>query len=453
MRCTSLAANGSDFTLSPASADIVSARGISCSGSFDMDALVLELSKPLDPGTYTLTMRTGLDGNTILDNCDNGIPVGQAIPFTVSYSGPAPFDSIAPFNCSTERLSIVFSKGIQCSSLAADASDFLIEGPYPVSITKAMANCTQGETQRIELQLSAPLTRSGTFSLRLQAGTDGNTLLDACGQSIPAGSSIPFSTYDAVSAKFDYRISSGCQADTFDLQHNTNNGVNNWVWTIDGNRQTGTPGLRWIYHDAGNKQVRLDVSNGYCSDSATVSFSLDVKLKAAFEATSTVCPEDSAFFRDQSTGGPIAWSWDFNNSRTSELQSPPAQSYRGATTDRSYYPSLTVRDNKGCVSRVTGEVRAIANCTIEVPTAFTPNGDGLNDYLYPLNAFKANKLLFRVYNRYGQLVFESRDGQHKWDGRINGLNQGTGQYAWTLEYTIEGKDKIYNRKGVTTLIR
>ena len=43
------------------------------------------------------------------------------------------------------------------------------------------------------------------------------------------------------------------------------------------------------------------------------------------------------------------------------------------------------------------------------PSAFTPNNDGLNDYLYPLNAYKATNLLFKVYNRFGKLVFETKD--------------------------------------------
>ena len=73
MKCASLAADGTDFTLSSAAARIVSATAI-CNG-FDMDSLVLGLSNPLPPGNYTLTIKNGTDGNTLLDICGRNIPV------------------------------------------------------------------------------------------------------------------------------------------------------------------------------------------------------------------------------------------------------------------------------------------------------------------------------------------------------------------------------------------
>ena len=77
MKCASLAANGTDFTLSSAVTGIVSATAI-CNG-FDMDSLVLGLSKPLPPGNYTLTIKNGSDGNTLLDVCGRNIPVGNTL--------------------------------------------------------------------------------------------------------------------------------------------------------------------------------------------------------------------------------------------------------------------------------------------------------------------------------------------------------------------------------------
>jgi len=87
-----------------------------------------------------------------------------------------------------------------------------------------------------------------------------------------------------------------------------------------------------------------------------------------------------------------------------------------------------------------------------VPSAFTPNGDGLNDYLYPLNAYEATNLLFRVFDRSGQLVFETKDWTKKWDGTVKGIKQATDVYVWMLEYT-DVKGKKISQKGTTVLIR
>ncbi len=80
-------------------------------------------------------------------------------------------------------------------------------------------------------------------------------------------------------------------------------------------------------------------------------------------------------------------------------------------------------------------------------------GDGLNDYLQPNNVIKADNLLFRVYNRLGQLVFETRDWTRKWDGRINGVLQQTGVYTWLLTYTHHDTGEKVFMKGTTLLIR
>ncbi|RYG27590.1 MAG: gliding motility-associated C-terminal domain-containing protein, partial [Chitinophagaceae bacterium] len=82
-----------------------------------------------------------------------------------------------------------------------------------------------------------------------------------------------------------------------------------------------------------------------------------------------------------------------------------------------------------------------------------PNNDGINDYLYPNNAIKAENLDFKIFNRWGQLVFHSKDWTRKWDGKLNGVEQGSGVYVWMLEYTHrDSKQKVF-QKGTTTLIK
>jgi gliding motility-associated-like protein len=90
---------------------------------------------------------------------------------------------------------------------------------------------------------------------------------------------------------------------------------------------------------------------------------------------------------------------------------------------------------------------------IAVPSAFTPNADGLNDWLGPLNALKADDLRFRVFNRMGQLVFETKDWTRQWDGNINGVLQDTGIYAWLLSFTHHDTGEKIFMKGTTLLIR
>ena len=87
------------------------------------------------------------------------------------------------------------------------------------------------------------------------------------------------------------------------------------------------------------------------------------------------------------------------------------------------------------------------------PTAFSPNGDGLNDLFGPMGSISIlTDYSFRVYNRWGQEVFYSKNPMTKWNGIYGSLQQPTGVFVWRAEYTLPGFGKQIN-KGSVLLIR
>jgi len=456
MKCASLAADGSDFTLSPANGTIIGATGIGCSSSFDMDSVVLTMSGALTPGNYTLTIKNGIDGNTLLDNCDRNITPGDLVNFTVFPIQPTPMDSLSTIGCAPDVLQLIFRSPINCNTIAADGSDFTVSGPGVVGVISASGNCGNNTGSRvIQVKLSGPIQLGGTYQIRLQQGTDGNTLLDECMQQTPAGSSISFVVSDTVSADFNYQAVMGCKIDTVQLSHDGRNGVNSWTWYSNNTEVGRQQNLSIFYTLFGQKQIKLSVSNGVCKDSTTVTINLDNELKAAFQFPDVVCPEDLAMFVDKSVGKIQSWNWSFGNGVNSNIQSPVPQKYNAPTSTRQifYTAKLIVQNNNNCFDTVTQQIRVVNTCMIAVPNAFTPNNDGKNDYLYPLNAYKAGNLVFRVYNRYGQLVFETKDWTKKWDGTINGHAQPTGTFVWILQYIDRDTQQLITKKGTTVIIR
>ena len=127
------------------------------------------------------------------------------------------------------------------------------------------------------------------------------------------------------------------------------------------------------------------------------------------------------------------------------------------TGDNSYTikTSLIVGNAVPCYDTAYQELKITSNCLIQVPSAFTPNGDGLNDGLYPLNSYKATQLNFRVYNRLGRLIYESFGAiGDKWNGNnYQKVKQPAGTYVWTLDYTDKDTGKKIFLKGTTVLIR
>ncbi|MGZ3884137.1 MAG: PKD domain-containing protein, partial [Bacteroidia bacterium] len=122
------------------------------------------------------------------------------------------------------------------------------------------------------------------------------------------------------------------------------------------------------------------------------------------------------------------------------------------TVDMTYTASIA--DNMGCYKIAnTFSIHIEPLSSVDVPTAFTPNGDGINDIIY-VDGWGIKKLnYFRVYNRWGQLLFESNDIKIGWDGFFNGAPQNMETYVYqvSVETYIDAGPKL--KAGTFKLIR
>ncbi|MFI5128334.1 MAG: gliding motility-associated C-terminal domain-containing protein [Chitinophagales bacterium] len=451
MFCTTIAPDGSDFVLSNGAA--ITSASYSCTVG-KTGLVTLSLSNSLPPGNYSVKMKDGSDGNTLTDRCNRQIPVGDSIAVALPSNVPTSMDSLTTPGCSPEVLRLVFRQPIQCNSVALNGSDFSIVGPQPVSINNVAISCNTQTvtTMAVTLGLTSPIISGGAYEIFLRTGTDGNTLVDECGGPVLA-SSIRFSVEPSVSAAFTYSIKASCKEDTIYFS-NSSTGVATWSWKFDNIPGTNAPDQIKIYPATGQHVAQLIVSNGNCKDTASESITLDNKVVAAFELPGSICPEDEVKLINSSTGTVDQWKWELGNNVISNLQTPQPFHYPITGIDAIYMVKLIAANNSmNCKDSALKRIRVFGNCYIAVPTAFTPNGDGLNDYLNPNNAVKADNLLFRVYNRLGQLVFETKDWTRKWDGKVKGEMQQTGVYAWMLTYTHHDTGEKVFQKGTTVLIR
>lgn len=150
------------------------------------------------------------------------------------------------------------------------------------------------------------------------------------------------------------------------------------------------------------------------------------------------------------TGG-VSYSW----TPATGLNNPNIQNPVGtysANIDTIMY-KVVVRDNIGCADSSYVIVRVFQTApSIFVPTAFTPNSDGLNDVARPICVGIRKINYFSIYNRWGELVFTTTENEKGWDGRINGVLQSTNVFVWIVsaEDYLGGK---YFDKGTVTLIR
>ena len=107
---------------------------------------------------------------------------------------------------------------------------------------------------------------------------------------------------------------------------------------------------------------------------------------------------------------------------------------------------------EGCKGEGYVKIRVYKGPEIYVPTAFTPNNDGKNDKFTPYPVGIKSYNYFRVFNRWGQLIFSTTRLHDGWDGKIAGKEQPTGAYVWMIE-GVTKDNKLITKKGTVTLIR
>ena len=453
VKCSSIAANGSDFFITPSTISITKAIAANCVSGFDADSLELQLSGIMAPGTYRLQVKKGTDENSILDICDNAIAASNFVDFIVKEQQPTPMDSMLPVTCAPQTLQLIFSKPVLCNSVAANGSDFEIVGSYGVNIVSAQTNCSGGNTtNQISVLLSRPLTNKGSFSLILKKGEDGNTILDECTQETPAGSTLSFSVKDTVNADFSYKIGYGCQTDTVAFINEGGNETNMWQWNLDeGNfSQVQKPSV--YYSIFNQKNIELIVSNGFCTDTVRKEMVLENMLKADFSVLPDNCPQEPVLFSNTSIGKIINHQWTFGDGGNS-VETSPQHTYLQPNIETSFPVRLAVTDSWGCEHAVSKSIKIYSSCILYVPNAFTPDNDGKNDFFRILNAVKADKFEMKIFNRWGQLLFSEKDWRKGWDGKYKGMQQGSGTYVWMIRYTDLRTGRMVQQKGTFNLIR
>jgi gliding motility-associated-like protein len=151
-------------------------------------------------------------------------------------------------------------------------------------------------------------------------------------------------------------------------------------------------------------------------------------------------------------------SWEWSSPVMAFLDNPFIESPRAVFTSPAitapyeYTYTVTGKTPGGCKGSDEIKVKVYKGPEIYVPSAFTPNNDGKNDLLIALPVGLKEFRFLRVFNRWGEMIYNSPDPNHGWNGTIRGVTQPTGVYIWTAE-GIDYTGKIVTRQGTTTLIR
>lgn len=231
-----------------------------------------------------------------------------------------------------------------------------------------------------------------------------------------------------------------------------NNSINatSVAWDFGDGGTSSTLSPVHSFSQAGTYTIRLIASNPTtCNLFDTMTTTITISpLPIANFIYAPIVPEVNMpiSFTNRSQNA-VYYLWAFGDA-TGSSEVNPKHMYKKTG---SYIVCLTAIDANGCADTVCKRVDALINPVIDVPTAFSPNGDGQNDILYVYGA-AVETVDFKLYNRWGQLVFETTNMDEGWDGKYNGKAQEMDSYAYSLYATFTDGTNA-SKQGNVTLLR
>lgn len=405
-----------------------------------------------------------------------------------------------PIGCDDDEIIITFSENIQCNTI--NGSNIQIEGPGgPYSATVTSNSCDQGGTYSniFTVAVSPPILEAGNFTVNLIS--DGQTeILDLCdnpstlfsesfeiinfplsnldlgddallcdGESLILDATLPNAdTYQwqdgstdptflvTESGTYSVIVTNECnslsdnisvtyispQPITIDLGNDTILCPGEiypldatWNGGIDYTWQDGFDGSIYSVSEAGFYEVEIV---GVCGEIGNASVEIeydDEPLNLDLGVDSLLCEEDGLYFLSATNPRALTYLWD-DGSTSPILQAIDSRVY-----------AVTITDN--CKSETDEISIQYTNCTVcevYVPNAFSPDFNGYNDFFRPYSNCVLENYSMKIFNRWGAMVFESKDIDTGWDGRFNNKDVDEGVYVYLFEFEVNQMGENISKK-------
>jgi len=274
---------------------------------------------------------------------------------------------------------------------------------------------------------------------------------DACG-SVDI-ENIDINTYPVPVINFSADVTQGCPPLDVKFTHDLSN-ISNFTWDFGDDNINSNSNPTHTYINSGIYDVSLSITtNDGCKSEQTVNNFINVypTPRSRFIADPEVVSfiDGQINFDNISEGNDINI-WDFGDGANSSINSPMHK----FTNIGEYMVTLIVRNNYSCADTSKKTVIVQEEFTLYVPSAFSPDGDGINDEFKAVgNGIDLDNYSLKVYDRWGEVIFETTDLYHSWNGKGK---MGKYVQSGTYRYLIVCKDnngKEHTKTGNVNLIR
>jgi gliding motility-associated-like protein len=224
-----------------------------------------------------------------------------------------------------------------------------------------------------------------------------------------------------------------------------NGAVSSFPYTI---QATASPNTTTMYI--------LKVFNAGCPTALTDTFLLRVAPRIYVNAGhDTIIVANQVLQLNATVSDPSAnrFTWTPAIGLSSTIIPNPLATLSASMVDESITYTVRASNSIGCYGEDAVTVRVFkTGPDVFVPNAFTPNGDGHNDVIRPILVGIKQLNFFRIYNRWGQLVFQTNESVRGWDGKIGGQVQATNTYVYFVQ-AIDYTGRTITKKGNISLIQ
>lgn len=413
-----------DLINSPAPAATLSGGGAYCQGQ-NPDPVLVNLT---GAAPWTLTYQLNGVTQPAISTSNPSISLGQ-VP------GIYLLSNLQDANCT--------------SSLAASVQ--ISVAPVPIVSVAPLSIC-QGTSGLLNATVDLP---GGTFlwspsnattaaiSVSTNSSTTYTVVYTLNGCSSTDSATVTVNPLPSVSMVAD--TLNGCAPLSVNFAGNTNGDPNSCSWVLSNGQTLSGCNPNYVFNQPGCYDVTFSATLNGCLASTTAAQYICVENNpvALFNANPNAVNQDNStvqFFN--MTSGASNYAWDFGDNTTSSEVNP---THIFAANGTSYEVTLVATSPFGCSSSYSLTIGYEEGLIYYVPNSFTPDGDQFNQVFLPIfsSGLDSESYHLSIYNRWGELIFESHDVQEGWDGTYpydNGVVQD-GIYTWRIDFKLKKNDE------------
>lgn len=280
------------------------------------------------------------------------------------------------------------------------------------------------------------------------------TVLNLC----PDSSTLVIELHANPDATFTANAFTGCAPQQIIFNTTNTSMTDQCVWDFSNGASSFDCDYAPANFDAGVYDITVTVTSEIgCQSTLTYNDYIDITAVPVAEFSPSLSVTNIEFteisFNNYSSNASTYY-WTFGEAGTSSTEIDPVYIYP-ETPEQYIVTLLAYSDNGLCADSTQKTIRINDILTYYVPNTFTPNGDAFNNEFKPVftSGFDYWNFHMTLFNRYGEIIFESFNSDQGWDGTYGGKIVPEGVYIWQIEFGEELNDKIHAIRGHVTVLK